>query len=151
VRPERRGHRPRCDRDDDRREREERAIQRSAATDRRCQRDRRAGRGGDLVDAAQASSVAMSTARLDSRTWLVWGLAAIVPLLVARNPHVVLAVLLCATTVRSSWAAHTRQGWGWIVRLAFIFVAVGVVFNALTVHAGNQVLVTLPGSLPLIG
>ncbi|HWV23341.1 MAG TPA: energy-coupling factor transporter transmembrane component T [Thermomicrobiales bacterium] len=93
----------------------------------------------------------MTDGSLDSRTWLLWGLAAILPLLVARNPWVVLAVLICVLIVRRAWAAHHRAGWGWIVRLAVLFMAVGVVFNALTVHSGNQVLFTIPAWVPLAG
>lgn len=93
----------------------------------------------------------MSAASLESRAWLAWGTAAIVPLLVARNPWVVGTILVCVVVVRRAWAAHTRRGWGWIVRLAVVFMAIGVVFNALTAHAGNQVLVTLPESIPVIG
>lgn len=93
----------------------------------------------------------MSAGRLDSRAWLAWGVAVMIPLLVARNPFVVLVVLASVMMVRRVWAAHGRQGWVWIVRLAVIFMAVGVVFNALTVHSGNQVLFALPETLPLVG
>lgn len=93
----------------------------------------------------------MSADRLDSRAWLAWGASAIVPLLIARNPWVVAVILGCVLAVRRAWAPHHRHGWGWIVRLAVIFMAVGVLFNALTVHSGNQVLFTIPDAVPLIG
>lgn len=93
----------------------------------------------------------MTTGRIDSRAWLAWGLASIVPLLAARNPYVVIVILMSVLTVRISWAAHTREGWQWIVRLATVFMAIGVVFNTLTVHSGNHILFTLPDALPLIG
>ena len=93
----------------------------------------------------------MTADRLDSRVWLLWGGAAIIPLLVARNPFVVLVVLISVLAVRTVWASRSRQGWQWVVRIAAVFMAVGTVFNALTVHAGDQVLFMFPASLPLIG
>lgn len=93
----------------------------------------------------------MQANRLDSRAWLLWGAAGMVPLLVARNPFVVAVVLVAVLAVRAVWASRTRQGWGWIVRFAALFMAIGVVFNALTVHAGDRVLVRVPGSWPLVG
>lgn len=93
----------------------------------------------------------MSADRLDSRTWLVWGLAVMIPLLVARNPFVIGVVLISVLTVRSVWASRSHQGWQWIVRISIMFMIVGVIFNALTVHAGTTVLWTVPGGIPLIG
>ncbi len=93
----------------------------------------------------------MIAGRLDSRTWLVWGIATVIPLLVARHPLVVLELLIVVLAVRSVWAAQSAHSWQWIIRLAVIFMAFGVVFNVFTVHAGNQVIVTIPDSLPLIG
>jgi energy-coupling factor transport system permease protein len=93
----------------------------------------------------------MSVGRLDSRTWLVWCVATMIPLLVARHPLVVLTLLIIVLAVRSVWASQAAQSWQWIVRLAAVFMAIGVVFNVLTVHAGNQVIVTVPEAAPLIG
>jgi energy-coupling factor transport system permease protein len=93
----------------------------------------------------------MMADRLDSRAWLVWGVATMIPLLVARQPLVVLELLAIVLAVRSVWASHSSHSWQWIVRLAALFMVFGVVFNLLTVHAGNQVIVTIPDSLPLIG
>lgn len=93
----------------------------------------------------------MTAERLDSRTWLLWGVGSMVPVLVARNPSVVLEVLMLSLAVRAVWLSQARQGWQWILRLAVVFMIVGIVFNVLTVHAGNQVLVTLPDAIPLLG
>lgn len=93
----------------------------------------------------------MSADRLDSRAWLVWGLAAMLPMLVSRHPLVVLEMLVIVLAVRLVWASRLVHGWGWIARIAAVFVLVSVVFNALTVHAGNQVLFRVPDALPLIG
>jgi energy-coupling factor transport system permease protein len=93
----------------------------------------------------------MSADRLDSRAWVLWGAAAVIPLLVARNPFVVFVVLVSVLAVRIVWASRARQGWQWIVRVAVLFMAIGIMFNALTVHAGDQVLFALPDEIPLIG
>lgn len=93
----------------------------------------------------------MTVDRLDSRAWLAWGIGATVPILVARNPLVVLEVLIIALAVRAVWSFRSRQGWQWILRIAVVFTLVGVVFNALTVHAGNQVLFRVPDLVPLVG
>ena len=93
----------------------------------------------------------MTANRLDSRAWLVWGVCAMVPLLIARNPFVIAVVLVSVLAVRIVWMGRARQGWGWIVRFAALFMVVGVIFNALTVHSGNQVLFTLPDRIPLVG
>lgn len=93
----------------------------------------------------------MNADRLDSRVWLTWGLCAMVPLLVSRHPLLVFEMLAIVLAVRAVWADRLVHGWGWIGRVAAVFVLVSVVFNALTVHAGNQVLFRLPGSLPLVG
>ena len=92
----------------------------------------------------------MSADRLDSRTWLVWGLAVIVPLLVARNPFVIGVVLIGVLAVRSVWSSRSHQGWQWIVRMSIVFMVVGVIFNALTVHSGTAVLWTVPDGIPII-
>lgn len=93
----------------------------------------------------------MMADRLNSRAWLAWGVGATVPILVARNPLVVLEVLIVALAVRAVWSSRSRQGWQWILRIAVVFTLVGVVFNALTVHAGNQVLFRIPDLVPLVG
>lgn len=93
----------------------------------------------------------MTASRLDSRTWLVWGVAVMIPLLITRHPVLVLELLAVIATVRLVWADRMQTGWGWIVRVAGLFVLIGIVFNALTVRTGNQELFQLPDDLPLIG
>lgn len=93
----------------------------------------------------------MTASRLESRAWLAWGACAMIPLLVARNPFVVAVILVSVLAVRVVWMGRARQGWGWIVRFAALFMVVGVIFNALTVHSGNQVLYTIPDRIPLFG
>jgi energy-coupling factor transport system permease protein len=74
-----------------------------------------------------------------------------VPMLVSRHPLVVLEMLAIVMAVRIVWADRLVQGWGWIARVAGVFVIVGVIFNALTVSAGNQVLFHIPNAIPLVG
>lgn len=85
----------------------------------------------------------------DSRVWLLWGAAAGTTVLAVRDPLVIIAVLSTVITVRITQGGG--QSWGWLVRIALVLVAVGVLFNALTVHAGETVLLTLPPSWPMIG
>ncbi len=94
----------------------------------------------------------MSTKRLDSRAWLCWGLATMTPLLLGRNPWILVQVLVIVAVVRSVWRpAMTHQGMAWFIRIAATCVAVGVVFNVLTVHAGDRIIASLPESWPVIG
>jgi energy-coupling factor transport system permease protein len=90
---------------------------------------------------------------LDPRAWLAWSLAASVPPLVGRNPWPLLVVLVAVAGTRIAWAdAMVRAGgWSLFVRLAMIFAAVSIVFNVLTVRAGDLEIARLPDWLPLIG
>lgn len=91
---------------------------------------------------------------LDPRAWLAWAAAAMLPLLLARNPFALVPLLTIVLAVRGSWshvAARRFAAWGWFLRLALVVVLVSVVFNILTVHAGAAVLVHLPTAVPIIG
>ncbi len=92
-------------------------------------------------------------ARLDPRAWLLWGAAASLPALVGRNPFVLSATLLAVLGVRAAWTAPETAGSGWamLVRLALIFGAIGAIFNLLTVHIGDRVLLRIPAALPVVG
>lgn len=81
---------------------------------------------------------------LDSRTWLVWGVCCMVPMLIGRHPVLVLAILCIALTVRLVCVPAAAVRWGWIIRISALFAGIGVVFNALTVRSGNQVAFHLP-------
>lgn len=91
-------------------------------------------------------------AGLDPRSWLIWAVAASVPVLVGRNPFPIVVVLLAATLVYTSLprnpASHSLN---WVLRIAVVFAVISVLFNALTVHSGDRILFTIPDSVPIAG
>jgi len=94
----------------------------------------------------------MTADALDSRCWLAWGLAAMTPVLLGRNPWVLLEVMIIVVVVRVVWLPRANQrGMGWFLRIAAVFTIVGVHFNVLTVHAGDRPFGSLPNAWPVIG
>jgi|GEM_PF-476866 len=89
---------------------------------------------------------------IDARAWLLWGAAASLPLLTGRHPVVLLELLIIVVVVRQV-CVHRRGavGWSWLLRLAALAVPIGVIFNVMTVHAGDQVIFRIPEAIPLIG
>lgn len=95
----------------------------------------------------------VDAARVDPRAWLLWAAAAAIPPLIGRNPFVLTAVILAVVGVRAAWApaAAGLAAWGGILRLAIVFSAVGVLFNVLTVRAGDRPFARIPAAVPLLG
>lgn len=94
----------------------------------------------------------MTSPQLDTRTWLLWGIAAMLPLLIGRNPWISLEVLIIVLTVRAvAVPAAAGQRVSWFLRIALVMATISTVFNLLTVHSGDRTLVTLPASWPVIG
>jgi energy-coupling factor transport system permease protein len=91
--------------------------------------------------------------QLDSRAWLLWFVAASLPALLGRNPWPLVATLIAVTGVRIAWSDRMRGGqtWALYLRLALVFALVGTAFNVLTVRAGDRVLISLPGAIPVAG
>lgn len=89
---------------------------------------------------------------LDPRAWLAWGLAASLTPLLGRNPFPLLVVVLAVVTVRGVWIDHAARSGSWrgIVRLAFVFATISVLFNLLTVRAGDQPFARIPDVVPII-
>lgn len=89
---------------------------------------------------------------LDPRAWLAWGAAASLPPLLGRNPFPLVATLLVVVGVRAAWKGQSTRvaSWSGIVRLAAVFAAIGVVFNVLTVRAGDRVIVEVPDAVPIL-
>jgi energy-coupling factor transport system permease protein len=90
--------------------------------------------------------------RIDTRVWLVWGAAASMPLLTGRHPLVIAQVLTIVLVVRAVCLPSDKaRGWSWLLRVAMITVPIGVLFNMLTVHAGNAELFRIPAGVPIFG
>lgn len=93
-----------------------------------------------------------ATDGIDSRALMLWAIAAMVPVLIGRNPLVIGEVLVIAVIVRTAWASRMEvAGLGWFLRLGAVVLSISVIFNVLTVHAGDRVLGRLPGDWPVIG
>ncbi len=84
--------------------------------------------------------------------WVGWLVASVVILSVTRNPLYLVLVLLCAvfvgTALRQAGAAAMRPMALW--KLAAFILVLSTVFNALTSHYGTTVLLSIPGTLPLL-
>lgn len=92
------------------------------------------------------------TTSLDTRTWIAWGFAAMLPLLIGRNPWITLEILIIVFTIRAvAVPPKSSQSLRWFVRIAAIMATISVVFNLLTVHSGDRTIGTLPDSWPVIG
>jgi energy-coupling factor transport system permease protein len=92
------------------------------------------------------------TRPLDPRAWLLWAVAASLPPLLGRNPWPLAATLLAVLGVWGAWSLGTAGArWRPLLRLAFVFGTVSVLFNLLTAHVGDVVLWRSPEHWPLIG
>lgn len=84
--------------------------------------------------------------------WICWLSAALIALSLTHNPLYLLLILLCVaiigTLVQSGDQATPRLH---PLRFGIVFVVLGAIFNALTVHYGDTVLFILPRWLPLVG
>jgi energy-coupling factor transport system permease protein len=81
-----------------------------------------------------------------SKTWGIWVLAALVPILLTKNPFYLLIAMLAVGTnyLALSRDAPASQGWATFLRLGVILVAFSIVLNLLFVSAGHTVLFELP-------
>lgn len=84
--------------------------------------------------------------------WLTWTTTILLCVSLTRNPLYLVVVWLCVAIV------HAAGGMGELARgsapfplwLSLTVVPLGAVFNALTVHVGEQIIVTIPGRIPLL-
>ena len=93
--------------------------------------------------------------------WTIWLVAGMAGVFLARNPFYLTILLIAASFVfaillRRAQREHVGSltsplTWRAIVRLALFLWAFTILFNALTVHAGERILFTLPPSWPLMG
>jgi len=93
---------------------------------------------------------------LDARVWLLWVLTTLVAASSARNPLYAVLLALVTTVVGTVCAPADGHAGGRRValsplRFAAIAVPLSALFNALTVHVDDTVLLRLPGWLPLLG
>ena len=80
------------------------------------------------------------------KTWGLWLLAALLPVMFTKNPvYLLLAILVVGVNyVVLGRKSPTAQGWGAFLRLGLILVLLSTAFNVLFVSAGDTVLFTLP-------
>jgi hypothetical protein len=80
------------------------------------------------------------------KTWGLWLLAALLPVVLTKNPFYLLVAILAVAANYLSLGrnAPTAQGWGSFLRLGLILVFFSIAFNLLFVSAGDTVLFTLP-------
>lgn len=89
---------------------------------------------------------------LDARFWLLWAMTTLVVTSSARNPLYVVVLLLATMVVGEICAPDDgRRAPLSPLRFAALAVPLSALFNGLTVHLGDTVLLTLPPWLPLIG
>ncbi len=87
-------------------------------------------------------------------SWLAWAVACTLVVATTRNPLYVLLVTLCAgAALRAARGVRPAAGaqWSLVLRAAWTLTTIAILFNTLTVHAGDRALFTLPGNLPLVG
>ncbi|HLF27276.1 MAG TPA: energy-coupling factor transporter transmembrane component T [Anaerolineae bacterium] len=88
---------------------------------------------------------------MNPRVWAVWVVAASLPALFTRNPLYLTVGLLAVLVVRSRLDEDSRSRVLPLGRLGLLITATATAWNALTVHYGETLLLTLPSALPLIG
>ena len=89
---------------------------------------------------------------LDARVWFLWALTTLVAASSTRSPLYVVVMLLTTTVVGGTCATgEGRQAPLSPLRFAMVAVPLSALFNGLTVHLGDTVLLHLPDWLPLVG
>ncbi|HEY8293353.1 MAG TPA: hypothetical protein VIG44_12735, partial [Thermomicrobiales bacterium] len=86
--------------------------------------------------------------------WLAWAIACTLVVATTRNLLYLLLVTLCAgAAYRAARGMRPDAGaqWSLVLRAAWTLATLSILFNTLTVHAGDRALFTLPRDLPLVG
>jgi energy-coupling factor transport system permease protein len=85
--------------------------------------------------------------------WVLWLIAAVVPAFMLRNPLYLVLVLGAAWSVYTALGRRTPIGssWGSFVRVGVFLLVLTVLFNGLSVHVGQLVLLRLPSGWPIVG
>ncbi len=92
----------------------------------------------------------------DARVWLLWVLTMWITASSARNPLYTVLLLLIAAVVGAVHTPGDSRAGGQRalfspLRFAAFVLPLSALFNALTVHIGDTVLLRLPGGVPLLG
>ncbi|MDQ2786567.1 MAG: ATP-binding cassette domain-containing protein [Chloroflexota bacterium] len=107
-----------------------------------------------LADDDLSMGASLPSSALHPLTWFVWSLACTLVVATTRNPLYVLLVMLCAgATFRAARSVQPTAGaqWSLVLRAAWTLTTIAILFNTLTVHAGDRALFRLPRDLPLVG
>jgi energy-coupling factor transport system permease protein len=85
--------------------------------------------------------------------WVAWLAAAAVPAFMLRNPLYLILILGAAWIVYAALGRSTSIGasWGSFVKVGIFFFVLAIPFNALSMHAGQIVLFSLPATWPIVG
>ncbi|HEY7910014.1 MAG TPA: energy-coupling factor transporter transmembrane component T, partial [Thermomicrobiales bacterium] len=86
---------------------------------------------------------------------MAWAGANTLVVATTRNPLYLLLVTLCAgaayRAAHGNGAGRDTAQWSLVLRAAWTLTTIAILFNTLTVHAGDRALFALPRNLPLIG
>ena len=89
---------------------------------------------------------------LDARVWLLWALTALVVASSTRNPlYIVLLLLIVALVGITCAVGRVANPLYMPLRFAAVAIPLAALFNGLTAHLGDTVLLRLPDWLPLLG
>jgi len=89
--------------------------------------------------------------KVDARAWVAWLAAAMALTMIARNPLYSLILLLVGQVVGEVWGRPNAGVPLPLWRIGPIILLFAIVYNALSVHIGETVLLRLPAGWPLIG
>jgi len=100
------------------------------------------------------SALSPQSSVLSPLSWLVWAATCTLVVATTRNPLYVLLVALCAgAAYRAARSTQRDTGtqWSLVLRAAWALTTIAILFNTLTVHAGDRPLFMFPRDLPLVG
>lgn len=87
----------------------------------------------------------------DTRAWVAWLLGAATVTMVARNPLYSLILLACSQLVNRTCARQDSALQLPMAKMAAVILLFSGLFSGLFIHSGDQIVVHLPDSLPLVG
>lgn len=90
---------------------------------------------------------------MNAVTWLIYCAVAAFIAVMTRNPLYLVILLLILWAVFKTFEGRSATDgiWSSFIRLGVGFIAVSIVFNAMTAHYGRTVLFRIPVSFPVIG